>query len=172
MPHTLYLMRHGIAEDAGPGLSDAQRALTAEGVVKTRRVALGLAGLGVRPDVILASPLRRAAETAAIVAEILGPAQVTNYPALAAGATPDAILDGLRPWRRSQQVLLVGHQPDLGALASYLLTGSAERTHLPFKKAAVAAIAIGDLPPTSVGTLEWFLPPTALRAIADGQKSR
>ena len=172
MPHTLYLMRHGIAEDAGPGLSDAQRALTAEGVAKTRRVALGLAGLGVRPDVILASPLRRAAETAAIVAEILGPSQVTDYPALAAGATPDAILDDLRPWRRSQQVLLVGHQPDLGALASYLLTGSAERAHLPFKKAAVAAITVGDLPPTAVGTLEWFLPPTALRAIADGQKSR
>ncbi len=172
MAHILYLMRHGIAEDPGPGLSDAQRALTAEGVAKTRRVAQGLAGLGVRPDVVLASPLRRAAETARIVAEVLGVAPVTNYPALAAGATPEAILDGLRPWRRSHQVLLVGHQPDLGALASFLLTGSAERAQLPFKKAAVAAIAVGDLPPTALGSLEWFLPPTALRAIADGQKSR
>lgn len=172
MAHILYLLRHGIAEDPRPGMADEERALTPEGVSRTRRAVQGLAGLGVRPDVVLSSPLRRAAETADIAVDVLGVAAVTPYPPLAAGGEPVAILDGLRPWRRAAQILLVGHQPDLGDLASYLLTGSAGRAHLPFKKAGAAAISVAELPPRAPGVLEWFLPPAALRAIADGQKTR
>jgi len=41
---------------------------------------------------------------------------------------------------------------------------------LPFKKAGVAAIALGAIPPRAPGVLEWFLTPGQLRAIADGRK--
>ena len=60
MSAVIYLVRHGIAADAGPGMSDADRALTEEGVRKTNGVAVGLQHLGVKPDLILSSPLRRA----------------------------------------------------------------------------------------------------------------
>ena len=162
----LYLMRHGIAADATGGMSDADRALTAEGVRKTTRVAVGLQKLAVKPDVILTSPLRRAEETARLVADVLAPnSPFELYPPLA-GGSPEEVVRGLRPHRRAEALLLVGHQPDLGYLASYLLTGSQNLAPLPFKKAGVAAISLASVPPRSPGTLEWFVTPSQLRTVA------
>lgn len=167
----LYLMRHGIAAEPSRGVADADRALTDEGVEKTTRVAEGLRTLELRPDAILSSPLRRARETARVAGEILAPAcAIALRPALAGGAAPEEIVAGLRPPRGARHVLVVGHQPDLGELASYLLTGSARLSPLPFKKAAVAAIEVGALPARHHGVLHWFLTPGQLRAIADSRK--
>lgn len=163
----LYLMRHGIAADPSPGTSDTERALTAEGVRKTARVAVGLQTIGVHPDLILSSPLRRAEETARLVADVLLPKRAVElYPPLAGGFSAADILRGVRPPRGAHELLLVGHQPDLGELASFLLTGSTGLVALPFKKAGVAAIAVAALPPRTPATLEWFLTPAHLRAIA------
>lgn len=170
MPIIIYLMRHGIAADATAGMSDADRALTAEGVRKTTRVAVGLQKLGAKPDLILSSPLRRAEETARLVADVLAPnSAVELYPPLAGGFAVDDIVKGLRPHRRAGELLLVGHQPDLGDLASYLMTGAPHLAPLPFKKAGVAAISLGSLPPRSAGLLEWFLTPGHLRSIASSR---
>jgi phosphohistidine phosphatase len=166
----VYLMRHGIAADPSAGMSDADRALTAEGVRKTTRVAVGLQNLGAKPDLILSSPLRRAEETARLVADVLAPrASVELYPPLAGGFAIEDIVKGLRPHRNASELLLVGHQPDLGYLASYLLTGAASLAPLPFRKAGVAAISLGSLPSRSAGQLEWFLTPSQLRAIASSR---
>lgn len=166
----IYLMRHGIAADAAPGMNDADRALTAEGVSKTERVAVGLHKLGANPDLVLSSPLRRAEETARLVADVVNPkGQVELYPPLAGGFAIEDILKGLRPHRGARELLLVGHQPDLGELASHLLTGSARLIPLPFKKAGVAAIVVGAMPPRLPGTLEWFLTPGQLRSIANSR---
>lgn len=171
MTCTLYLMRHGIAAEPQRGSSDAERPLTDEGVRKTTRVAQGLHALGVAVDLILTSPFRRAAETAHLVADVLHPRlPVTSYPPLAAGATPQAVLNGLDLPPRVTRLMLVGHQPDLGELASYLLTGSASLAPLAFRKAAVAAINTGALPPRRAGVLDWFLTPSLLRAIAERHK--
>lgn len=161
----LYLMRHGIAEDASRDGSDADRALTDEGIRKTTHVAEGLRALGLRPDSIISSPLRRAHETARIAAKVLAPDHEVELTPLLAGSTAAAaIASGLRLPRRATQVLLVGHQPGLGELASYLLTGSPHRVPLPFKKAGVAAIEVDGLPPQSASVLHWFAPPVLLRA--------
>ena len=166
----IYLMRHGIAADPTAGMNDADRALTAEGVRKTTRAAVGLSELGVKPDLILSSPLRRAEETARLVADVLTPGPAVElYPPLAGGFAAADIIKGLRPHRQAHELLLVGHEPDLGELASYLLTGSANLAPLPFKKAGVAAITVGAVPPRSAGLLEWFVTPGQLRAIAAGR---
>jgi phosphohistidine phosphatase len=68
----LYLVRHGIAEVAS-ATSDADRRLTAEGTRKLHAAALGLQRLGVVPDLVLSSPLRRAEETAQQLAAVLAP---------------------------------------------------------------------------------------------------
>lgn len=167
----LYLMRHGIAAEPSHGVADADRALTDEGVDKTTRVAEGLRTLALRPDAILSSPLRRARETARLAAEVLAPAcEVALRPALAGGVAPEEIVARLRPPHGARHVLVVGHQPDLGELASYLLSGSAQLSPLPFKKAGVAAIEVGHLPSPHHGVLHWFLTPGQLRAIADSKK--
>jgi phosphohistidine phosphatase len=167
MSAIIYLVRHGIAADAGPGMSDADRALTEDGVRKTNRVAVGLQHLGVKPDLILSSPLRRAEETARLLGDILAPKlRIELYPPLGGGFGAEDIVRGLRVHRQARELVLVGHQPDLGELASYMLTGSPNLTPLPFKKAGVAAIEVGSLPPRSAGTLQWFLTPGQLRDIA------
>ena len=167
MSCTVVLVRHGIAADAKGGSPDAERALTEEGIRKTERAALGLKEIGIAPDVVLTSPLRRAEETAQIACRILAPEGTLEiYPPLAPGHESREVIDGLRAYRKAAQILLVGHQPDLGELASYLLTGSGSLVPLPFKKAGAAAITVASLPPRSAGVLEWFLTPMQLRAIA------
>jgi len=163
----LYLVRHAIADADSATGSDADRALSEDGVRKMRRAALGLRRLGVEPDVILSSPLRRAEETAALLVEILAPElAVEIYPPLSPGNAVGDILSGLRAQREARHVMLVGHQPDLGQLASHLLTGSTAAVALPFKKGGIAAIQVGALPPRAAGALEWFVTPKQLRAMA------
>jgi len=167
MKTTLYLVRHAIAEvDAASG-QDADRRLTPGGQRRMRRVAAGLARLGIQPAAILTSPLVRAEETAAILAEALAPRlELDVYPRLAGGHDPREIVAGLHRHRATGPLILVGHQPDLGHLASYLLTGAPDVVPLPFKKGAIAAIDVPGLPPQGPGVLRWFLTPKQLRAIA------
>lgn len=162
---TLYLMRHGIAED-DYDIADEDRQLTGEGRRKVETVAGGLATLGVKPDLVLASPLVRAQQTAAIVVAVLAPKLgVETCTGLRNGTEPEDLLAELAAHRGMQHVFLIGHQPSLGELASHLLTGSALIAPLPFKKAAVAAIGVGALPPRARGELRWFAPSRMLGGI-------
>ena len=169
MTCTVLLVRHGIAIDAGPGVADADRALTPAGARKMTAIARGLRRLGVRPDAIVSSPLLRAQQTAERLQQVLLPDQeVEIYAALAPGNDPSDTVKGLAAYRGARQLVLVGHQPDMGELAAYLLTGSTALVAFEFKKGAVAAIDVPSLPPRSAGLLRWFLAPRHLRAIARG----
>jgi phosphohistidine phosphatase SixA len=136
-------------------------------VRRLRQAGLGLKRLDVVPDLVLSSPLRRTEETATVLAKILAPdVSVEIYSPLAPGNPMDEILHGLRPYRGARQVVMVGHQPGLGELASQLLTGSPTLAMLPFRKGGVAAIEINAFPPREAGTLQWFVTPKQLRWIA------
>lgn len=170
MSCVIYLVRHGIAAEPAARTADSERPLTDEGTRKMTRAALGLKRLEIVPDVVLSSPLRRAQETAALLASTLAPdLEVEIYQPLAPGGVPVELLRGLRPYRAAGHLILVGHQPDLGELASHLLTGSIALAPLPFKKGAVAAIEVASLPPRTTGVLRWFLTSTQLRAIGGNQ---
>lgn len=166
MSTVLYLVRHGIAEDIGPDLDDAARALTPEGRRRMAEIARALRHLEVAPTLILASPLRRARETAEILhADGVPGARTAICELLDNSHDAEEIAAGL-PAGRHREIALVGHQPSLGELASYLLTGSSGLVPLPFKKGGIAAISLASLPPRAPGMLEWFLTPRQLRAIA------
>jgi phosphohistidine phosphatase len=157
---TVVLVRHAIAEERRPGLRDAARRLTPEGRDKLERAARGLKRLGVVPDRILTSPLVRAAETAEVLAEVLAPAvKPETCGPLAPGHTPQEVGEALPEGART--VVLVGHEPDLSELASWLLTGSRDGMRLPFRKAGAAAIELEG----AEGTLRWMLAPKQLRAL-------
>jgi phosphohistidine phosphatase len=167
--HIIYLVRHGIAADAGPGERDADRALTADGTHKLTQIGAGLKALGVAPAVILASPLRRTRETADVLrAALEPPLGVELCAVLAPGHPADEVVAELRPFHDRGELLLVGHQPDMGELASQLLTGSPHAVPLPFRKGSVAAITVGALSTRARGELLWFLTPKQLRAIGAG----
>jgi phosphohistidine phosphatase len=163
----LLLLRHGIAEEPTADRRDEERRLTGEGRRKLREVVEGMRALALPIDVILTSPLRRTRETAAIVAGgyELDDSAVIDIPALAPGGGADAVLAALHAYASAGAILLVGHQPDLGELASTLLVGTPGLVPLPFKKAGLAAVSVASVPPRAAGVLEFFLTPSQLRRI-------
>jgi phosphohistidine phosphatase len=164
------LLRHAIAEEPAVGRSDDERRLTGEGKRKLREVVAGMRALELPVDAVLSSPLRRAVETAELVAEGYEATQEIHVtPALSPGAGPDAVIAALGTIGRPSGVVLVGHEPDLAALASTLLVGTPGLLHVSFKKAGLAGIVVARLPPRSAGALEFFLTPGQLRKIGRAQ---
>jgi len=165
--YEIYIMRHGIAEERGHGgPDDAQRKLTREGREKTREIAKGLKRVGFAVDSIVTSPLVRAAETAVIVRDTLKlDAPLEPCDALCPGLSVQKLMKFLSERPEHKRVLLVGHEPDLGSLAAFLL-GAGGETSLAFKKAGCCLIAVEQLPPRSPGELVWWLAPRILRALA------
>ena len=161
----LYLVRHGIAEQGGE-VEDAQRALTPKGRARMAAIARGLRTLKVRPNLILTSPLRRAQETAAILARGLGNVEMTELSQLAEnGVHPADLGHLLAGYQGVDEVMVVGHQPGLGKLASFLLTGSAEGCAMEFKKGGLACLSAEAGRELQRYRLEWLLTPRALLKI-------
>jgi phosphohistidine phosphatase len=161
----LYLVRHAIAETGSLTTEDSERGLTEAGKTKMARAAQGLRKMKVRPDVILTSPLRRAHETAQILAAEMPGADIEVLAELAPGAKPASVVAALRPYSARKALALVGHQPDLSYLASFLLTGSQTRLDMDFKKGAVACFQAEFSEDPAHCTLEWFVTPKLLRSL-------
>ena len=127
----LLLWRHCEAE---PGVPDLGRALTGKGEKQARRVAAWLHAHLPDSARILVSPALRAQQTAAALAE-LAPRKVKTVDALAPGASAEDVLGAVR-WPQSGAVIVVvGHQPTLGWVASRLLSGA--EADWPIKKGGV-----------------------------------
>jgi phosphohistidine phosphatase len=108
----LYLLRHGEAERPFPGLEDAVRALTPEGVARLERQAAALARSGLRVDRVLTSPLVRARQTAALVASALG-TPVAEEGLLRPRCTLEEVTEMVARAGAGEHLLCVGHEPDL-----------------------------------------------------------
>jgi phosphohistidine phosphatase len=161
----LYLVRHGIAEDHHPA-SDAERALTPKGRLNLAEEAKGLRKAKFRPEIILTSPLRRALETAAIIAEGLGGIKVEQMQELGLGPhLPADIIAAIQRYSQLREIALVGHQPRLGELAAFLLTGETGGCEIEVKKGAVLCFeqSVGHAPDRY--TLLWSMPPKLLRSL-------
>lgn len=161
----IYLIRHGIAVDRTAQKQDFERSLTPQGKQKTLQVAQRLQALGVKFDLILTSPLRRACQTA----EILAAQGLSSWLEESLDLSPQGSLSNwllwLETWRSSadhQALALVGHQPDLGQWAEVLLWGEAKGT-LVLKKAGIIGITLPEVGP-AVGhsQLFWLTQPKLL----------
>jgi phosphohistidine phosphatase len=159
-------MRHGVAAPRDlPGSGDASRPLTPEGKKKTQQIAEGLQRLGWKVDWIVTSPLVRAAETAEIVAASFSSrVPVDTCAALSPGGSAEDLLAFLGKHADRGRVLLVGHEPDLGALAARLI-GAGSRANLAFKKGGCCSIRFDKPPAQSAGQLVWWLTPRVARAL-------
>jgi phosphohistidine phosphatase len=115
----LILWRHA---DAEPGEPDLDRKLTAKGEKQARRVAEWLQTRLPQTAKIYVSPARRAQQTAQALAEV-SHHKLRTIKELAPAASPADVL-AAADWPNSKvAIVVVGHQPTLGLVASYLLTG-------------------------------------------------
>jgi phosphohistidine phosphatase len=128
----LVLWRHAQAEDIGDAHGDAHdndmaRALTARGLRQADEIGAWLHRHLPRSAIVLASPARRAVQTARAL-----PREHTIIDAMGPDrGTVEALLDAAG-WSApgaaasSRTVVLVGHQPVLGAAAALLMCGQAQ----------------------------------------------
>jgi len=158
----VWLLRHAAAEESSDSGRDSDRRLTAEGEKRARAVARGLAALEPGIDRILTSPYRRARQTAEPAARELGLEKVLSETrALEPGRDPQEILEEIRA-EKAEGLLLVGHEPHLGALLGRLVAGRPLLT-LPLKKAAVARL---EWDGTGPAELKALLPARILEKLA------
>ena len=164
----LLVVRHAPAGDRAQwraeGKDDALRPLTAEGKRRMGEVARGLARLAGPPEALAASPLVRAGQTARILARALGVGVTDELAALAPGSPPQAILPWLRARSGLDLVAVVGHEPHLGQLASWLLAGRS-RSFVTLKKGGACLLDLGARPGPGRAELAWLLAPAQLRRL-------
>lgn len=154
----IYILRHGIAEDAKSGGSDAERRLTDEGKEKLRRVLKRARDAGVSPSLIVTSPLVRAVETAELAAVVLGyKDKLLRTKALEPGATPEQAWDEIRTHKDETELLLAGHEPLFSQLAAYLLRSPGLQVDM--KKGALVRIDVDNFGAEPRGVLKWMLTP-------------
>ena len=146
----LYFLRHGEADWPEWKKSDDERPLTKRGKREMRDVAKFLDRLKVRPDLIVTSPLPRAAQTAEIEADYLK-AKLRKDELLAPGFGPSKLRTVLRR-HRAKVLMLVGHEPDFTQVISEL-TGAS----LKLSKGGVALLDVD--PESEEGKLLWLFPP-------------
>jgi len=167
----VYLVRHAIAAERGPKYpKDDARPLTRVGKARMKEVVAGWRKLKPGLDLILTSPLVRAQSTAEIVRDGLKDnVRLERFLALAPGHRPAEIAAALAALAKARRgkpasvIALVGHEPDLGQLAAWLI-GAKEP--VPFKKGGIARIDIRELPLKQNGQLIWHATPKLLRALA------
>lgn len=140
---TLVIVRHAHALPAYvAGVdSDAQRPLSNEGRQKAALTAERLNTLGIKPARILSSPLLRAQQTAAVLAEVLH-APAEEAAELNGLKDEQDVCDFLREqMEHADCILAVGHNPNV-TYVTHLLAGQV-RTFYP------ASFAVLDMTGTS-----------------------
>jgi phosphohistidine phosphatase len=162
----IYILRHAIAVPRGtPGYPNDDRPLTEEGVDKMTQAAKGIAKIIDSIDVVISSPLVRALDTAKIAAKALkyeSEIIISRY--MQPGGSMKGLFDLLSKYKGNKKVLLAGHEPHLGFLASRLI--GINDSVIEFKKGGICRIDIDTMPPVTAGRLIWSLAPKQLRLIA------
>ncbi|HEY6223949.1 MAG TPA: histidine phosphatase family protein [Gemmatimonadales bacterium] len=166
----LLVVRHAMAADAAEYArghpDDAGRPLTPEGKKKMKRVAEGLRTLVPEIQLLATSPLTRAVQTAEILAAAYDGVKPVVVPSLAPGQSAEEVTRWLAGERRHETAAIVGHEPALSRLVSWLLAGS-ERSFVDIKKGAALLLEFPDAVGAAAATLVWALTPSQIRALRD-----
>jgi phosphohistidine phosphatase len=160
----LILMRHGKAEERGSRTQDSERELSAKGREKVTAAARGIMSLlkPGSPVTIWTSPLKRAVQTAEIVAAAIKGVEIFGKEPIAMGDL-EALSDDLKEFDREGTLIIIGHEPYLthwGARIGDVI--------LPLKPAAAMAFDMSSLVPPE-GNLIWFAHGQVLRRMVPVQ---
>jgi len=153
----LYFVRHSIAENISIDKNDFDRELTEEGKFIIKKTSEAWKNYIENVDIVLTSPLKRALQTAEILAANLQNKQnVIKDNNLGTGSRTADLIDLLNSLDY-KDIFIVGHQPDLSIhINNFCGTGS---FNLYFPPASIAKIEFDNRIKYGRGRLVYFIPP-------------
>ena len=164
----LFVLRHASAgtRRINPAL-DVRRSLDKEGKRHCIHLAHVLNAIPVTFDLIVSSPLKRSLQTAQLVATETGyetPILISN--ALAPDATFTQFQRLLHESSAYENVMVVGHNPNITAFLIHLLLGhnghdGSRSTRIRLRKGSLARLSLARGP----ATLQWLLDPRTVKAL-------
>ena len=171
----LLVIRHGHAGDAeefaSTGRSDDERPLSEKGMRDMPRVAKGLTTLVEQVDLLAASPLVRARQTAEFVATAYGITLGKSVELLRPSSSLEAFVDWIAKAPSSGVVAIVGHDPHLSRLVTWLMSG-VDSPNVVLKKGGCALLEFERGIDGGAGALRWLLTPSQLIARRKGELDR
>ncbi len=148
----LFLVQHG---KSLPKETDPGQGLSEQGISDATRIAGVAKGYGVKVAQIIHSGKTRARQTAQIMADHLTPGK---QPMETGGLNPtDDVISFARTLSPDKDLMVVGHQPFLPRLASYLITGSLTTEVFRFQNAGI--VCMEKEPGTGAWVIIWTLMP-------------
>lgn len=165
---TIYFLRHASAgKSVTDPKKDDRRPLDEEGILQARYIGRMLANLDVQVEQIVSSPLKRALQTASLVAnELAFEAPIRTDDALLPGSGFDQFRALLSRLRKFEAIIVVGHNPNLTEFLSKTISGSSGSAEIEFKKGAVARVELEG----RGGTLHWLVVPKIARVLQTNLK--
>ncbi len=165
----LLVIRHAVAMDreefAESGQSDDMRPLTRAGMKEMKRVAKGLRREVDTIDVLATSPLLRATQTADIVAREYGMDVAEPTRSLIPEAEPDAVEEFCGSLGDVDVVAVVGHEPHLTGLVTWLMSGRRDG-RVELKKGGACMLEFESGVRRDSGTLLWLATRGQLKRMA------
>src|SRR5438034_8499100 len=159
----IYFLRHANAgERVNNPKKDEKRALDQIGIEQCGNVGRALAALDTRVEVIISSPLKRAAQTASLVGNEMG---YEGKLQLADALRPEASFADFRKlldkYAKYESVMAVGHNPNLSEFLGRAISENGCEAMVDLKKGGVARVEMER----NSGVLHWCLTPKALRQL-------
>jgi phosphohistidine phosphatase len=150
----IIFVRHAAAIDRGPGIAEERRYLTPKGRIFFRETAQTLIKKGLKPELILTSPLLRAVQTADILVESLGYCgPLVAVDDLEPGFDLDRLKKLLDQYQQVRELVIVGHEPDLSSTVSALL---GLRDGFNFKKGCAVRLNIDPTDLQNGAVFKWL----------------
>src|SRR6476659_8266456 len=164
----LYFLRHA---SAGKTMlnpkKDERRPLDEEGILQARYVGRMLANLDVQVDQIVSSPLKRARQTASLVAnELAFEAAVQIDDALRPEAEFQQFQAMVARYGKYDAIMVVGHNPSFTEFLSKAVSARSGAAQIEFKKGSVAKVDMHG----RTGTLQWLVTPKIARTLQTSLK--
>jgi len=150
----LYVMRHAQASFNAP--SDRERQLTDSGIQQTKELLALHKGDLASVNLLWASDLIRAQQTAGLVAEVLG-FKVSEKSFLAPDGHISQVLTEIQHLHADDTLLIVSHQPLVGELVSYLVSGNIYQAH-PFTTSEILELEFDYAGPGMARMCKQYLP--------------
>jgi phosphohistidine phosphatase len=160
----VYFVRHA---NAGQSLQnpkrDERRPLDQLGIEQATQMGRALATADVQVDEVISSPLKRATQSASLIANELGfDGKIVYSQTLAKETDFEQFRQLLRKHARREAIMLVGHNPSLSRYLSLLLTAGASDRMTQLKKGSVARV---ELDSHGRAVLNWFLTPKLVHSV-------